>query len=310
MSRESLLRAIIEHPEDDALRLVYADWLEEHGEADRSEFVRAQIERDRLGRPAIGCHFGPVRNLARLTAAQAKRRDKLLAREKVLWERNKKAWQAELPVLSGIDWSDPDRGFVEEVTAENFAAFRRHAHRLFDLTPLRGLRFGPAERFPEPQDVKADSGVRLAEFPALARLRHLEFHGSALGGRGASALARSPHAANLVSLEMSMSLVDDAGAAALAESPHLGNLRGLFLYMNRIGNVGASALARSRTLRRLAVLNLELNHVGDRGGRAFAATDGLPELLYLNLYDQFSGPLSPQVVQALKARWGDRLNVG
>ena len=194
-----------------------------------------------------------------------------------------------------------------EVTAESFGAFRRHARRLFGLTPLRGLRFGPSERFPEPRDLKAESGIRLAEFPALARLRHLEFHGSELGDRGATALARSPHVANLISLEMSMSMVDDAGATALAESPYLGNLRGLLLYMNRIGNSGASALARSRTLRRLAVINLELNHVGDPGGRAFAQTDQLPELLYINLYDQFSGAMSAQVVQALRARWGNRL---
>jgi uncharacterized protein (TIGR02996 family) len=310
MSREALLRAIIEDPEDETLRLVFADWLEEHGEDDRAEFIRAQIERERLGTPLAACHFGDVRNPARLTAAQKRRRAKLFARESELWKKNKKAWQAELPVLSGIDWSHPQRGFVEEVTAENFGAFRRHASRLFDLTPLRALRFGPSDRFSEPKDLKADSVIRLAEFPALARLRHLEFHGSALGDRGAVALARSPHAANLVSLEMSMSLIDDAGAEALAGSPYLGNLRGLLLYMNRIGNAGASAIARSKTLRRLAVLNLELNSVGDRGGRAFAETDGLPEMIYLNLYDQFSGPLSPEVVKALRARWGDRLRVG
>jgi uncharacterized protein (TIGR02996 family) len=309
VAREALLRAIIDDPEDDVPRLVLADWLEEHGDAARGEFIRVQIERERLGRPAASCHFGAVHNPALLTPDQVRRRDELLAREKELWDDHEEAWQAELPVLSGIDWSYPRRGFVEEVTAESYRAFRTHAGRLFDLTPLRGLCFGPSGRFPGPPHLKAESGLRLAEFPALARLRHLEFHGSSLGDRGASALARSPHVANLVSLEMSMSLVDDAGAAALAESPHLGNLRGLLLYMNRIGDAGASALARSRTLRRLAIINLELNHVGDRGGRAFAETDKLPELLHLNLSDQFSGSLSRPVVQALRSRWGDRVEV-
>src|SRR5829696_7436743 len=42
--REALLRAIIENPEDDAPRLVFADWLDEHGEPDRAEFIRLQIE--------------------------------------------------------------------------------------------------------------------------------------------------------------------------------------------------------------------------------------------------------------------------
>ena len=38
-----LLRAILERPHDDMLRLVYADALEERGEAERSEFIRVQV---------------------------------------------------------------------------------------------------------------------------------------------------------------------------------------------------------------------------------------------------------------------------
>lgn len=36
------LRAIIDHPEDDGVRLIYADWLEEHGQAERAELIRVQ----------------------------------------------------------------------------------------------------------------------------------------------------------------------------------------------------------------------------------------------------------------------------
>ena len=39
-----LMRAILENPFDDTVRLVYADRLEESGEMDRAEFIRAQIE--------------------------------------------------------------------------------------------------------------------------------------------------------------------------------------------------------------------------------------------------------------------------
>src|SRR5262249_12893884 len=156
-------------------------------------------------------HFGSVRNPRLLTPAEKKKRERLRAREEELWNAHKGEWMAGLPTLSGICWDWPQRGFVEGVTAETFRAFRTHAAKLFDLVPLRGLRFGPCERFREPPDVKADSVVRLAEFAALARLRYLEFHGSRMGDRGAVALARSPHVANLVSLEISMSMVDDAG---------------------------------------------------------------------------------------------------
>lgn len=39
-----LLRAILEKPEDDAPRLIYADWLEEDGQPERAEFIRVQCE--------------------------------------------------------------------------------------------------------------------------------------------------------------------------------------------------------------------------------------------------------------------------
>ena len=45
---EAFLFAIIERPQDDLLRLVFADFLEESGEVDRAEFIRLQIELARL----------------------------------------------------------------------------------------------------------------------------------------------------------------------------------------------------------------------------------------------------------------------
>jgi uncharacterized protein (TIGR02996 family) len=306
---KTLYQAILEHPEDDDVRLVYSDWLEENGQAARAEFIRVQIELAKIGRPAKECHFGAVHNPRLLTPEESRRRKKLQDREQALCLEHEKAWAAELPDLKGIEWSHPRRGFVEEVTAENFRAFHTHAARLYDLVPLRGLHFGPCAKFGDKAELKADSAMRLADFPALARLHSLTIHGSAIGDRGAIALANSPHVANLVSLELSMSIVDDRGARALALSPHLGNLRALLMYMNRTGNNGAAALANSTSLPHLAVINLELNHVGDEAGRAFAYTQQLPELLHLNLFDQFSGELSRDVCRALKERWGDRVEV-
>ncbi len=39
---EAFLQAIRETPFDDAPRLIYADWLEEHGRAERAELIRLQ----------------------------------------------------------------------------------------------------------------------------------------------------------------------------------------------------------------------------------------------------------------------------
>ncbi len=49
--RAALLRSILAAPDDDAPRLVYADWLDENGEPERAEFIRVQCELARLGPP-------------------------------------------------------------------------------------------------------------------------------------------------------------------------------------------------------------------------------------------------------------------
>src|SRR5262249_18396479 len=51
-SPDNLLRAIADRPRDEAPRLVFADWLEEQGEADhlaRAGAVRLQVRRKGLG---------------------------------------------------------------------------------------------------------------------------------------------------------------------------------------------------------------------------------------------------------------------
>jgi uncharacterized protein (TIGR02996 family) len=52
----ALLNAILAAPDDDAPRLIYADWLDEHGEAERAEFIRVQCELARIG-PKPNCEW-------------------------------------------------------------------------------------------------------------------------------------------------------------------------------------------------------------------------------------------------------------
>ena len=48
------LRAIVAEPTNIPLRLVFADWLDEHGDADRSDYIRYQLlGRDSLPLPAV-----------------------------------------------------------------------------------------------------------------------------------------------------------------------------------------------------------------------------------------------------------------
>ncbi len=44
ITHPGFLAAIIANPADDTPRLIYADWLDDQGEADRAEFIRCQVE--------------------------------------------------------------------------------------------------------------------------------------------------------------------------------------------------------------------------------------------------------------------------
>src|SRR5262249_29562537 len=56
---DALLAAVCAAPEDDAPRLVYADWLEDNGQPERAELIRVEVGIERLpaddpqGRPLV-----------------------------------------------------------------------------------------------------------------------------------------------------------------------------------------------------------------------------------------------------------------
>ena len=97
---EALLRAVLEAPFDDGPRLVYADWLEEHGEAERAAAIREGC-RTRIG------------GLANPRSAPVLPPPVLLAYQ--------------------------DRGFIEAIMIPQ-AAFLRHAEAMFRSLPIAGVR--------------------------------------------------------------------------------------------------------------------------------------------------------------------------
>ena len=54
MSRPALLAAVAADPDADLPRLLLADWLDDHGESDRAEFVRLQVEWAGTARRLVG----------------------------------------------------------------------------------------------------------------------------------------------------------------------------------------------------------------------------------------------------------------
>lgn len=118
--RAALLAAIRQFPDEDTPRLMYADWLDEHGESEHAAFIRVMIERDRLD------------------PSTAEWRD-AHARLGPLWDRGTDAdgFMVRPASWGAFDWS---RGFVEVVRGISAADWIRHADAILAEHPVRRVR--------------------------------------------------------------------------------------------------------------------------------------------------------------------------
>jgi uncharacterized protein (TIGR02996 family) len=270
---EAFLQAIRDDPDSDAPRLIYADWLEDHGQEARAEFIRAQCERVR-----------PDTEGGRAAALEA-RAAKLLSDHWTAWvgplraivgqggDRLGEAWMYGTYHPAGL--SRFRRGFVEDITLRT-GSFLTHAAALFRLTPVRRLRLWGA----------GPRAAQLAASPYLAEVGALEFvdyYSEPLTAEGARSLAGSPHLGRLRALSLYRNNVGDEGLRALAGAPWLANVRSLNLVDNGLSAEGARALAGPDRAASLAVLLLANNSLGDEGLRALAASPLLPRLVELDL---------------------------
>jgi uncharacterized protein (TIGR02996 family) len=230
-AEDGFLQDILAHPDDMAPRLIYADWLTEHGDAERGEFIRVQIDLDREERED---RYSP-------------RWRELTAREENLLRAYKRKWAA--PLLGQTLYLRFYRGFVEEATV-TASSFCRRGHRLFRLTPLRRIKVS----------LPVGARVRMAEVarsPNLARLRSVDLSLlSGLAEDGVCSLAASPLAAGLEELRAERASLSGPALEALGGSPHLAGLRALQFSLSGTDLVGLRALACSPHLTRLTELDV------------------------------------------------------
>jgi uncharacterized protein (TIGR02996 family) len=159
------LAEVVDHPEDDVARLVYADWLDEHGDA-RGSFIRAQCE------------------LASLSETDAAYHDALQAQEQLLAQ-FRPQWVAELQ--QDLKKSAFRRGFIEDVTLLASSLVKDNGH-LLELAPIHWLRLNRVK----------GKGPALAALPAMSRLRGLDISGLVIPPEDLLAIFNSPHLTNLV----------------------------------------------------------------------------------------------------------------
>jgi uncharacterized protein (TIGR02996 family) len=228
---EALYRAVCENPTDDVPRLVYADWLEEAGNARWAAFIREQVRKARELPPDLRWQPTAVKSDARLTTPPRA--------------------LPPPPRLSGVTWlGAPERGFWAAVGVRSARVFLKHADQIFAAAPVRYLSLG---------DVAGRTAEALADCPYLARLTNLVLGGArGLGDEGFIAIVESPHLTGLRLLNaVNLRLTDPAGLA-LAASPLMRTLEELDVSFNDFTDATAEALvagAGSRPMRVCALRN-------------------------------------------------------
>jgi uncharacterized protein (TIGR02996 family) len=267
---EGFLQAILAEPENDTHRLVYADWLEEHGDAARAEFIRVQCELARMEREHGGLHIRTWEThlflfirLRQVGTRPEPRWQELQDREGELLREHGEAWAK--PFLGLAAEGQFRRGFLEQV-ALTVPQFRQCAATLFALAPIRHVRIREAH----------GHLAELVECPELSRVHTLDLRDARLEDADVGALAAGTNLRGVAELDLSCNRIGAPGAPALAQSPNVNGLEALNLDANQLGNEGLEALAGSPYLSRLKILKLQSTHIGDPGVVALAASPRLP----------------------------------
>jgi uncharacterized protein (TIGR02996 family) len=253
MTDEAFLRDILANPGDDTPRLVYADWLEDHGEHDRAELIRVECAREKLP------DFVPEYN-------------RLDRRSRELRKTHEEEWFG--PLLPLVEEFGTRRGFVEEVTLRA-SRFVKNAKTILALAPVRELFLINAK----------GQAKALAGCPQMARIERLGFYemSALLDAPAARALVKSPYLTGLRELDLGSARIGVSGFKALMAARTLPRLEGLDLFGNGVGN-GMLAFLPGSKLTTLKSLNLASNGVNDHCVPGLARNSSLSALEELCLY--------------------------
>jgi uncharacterized protein (TIGR02996 family) len=235
------LRAFLESPEDDDLRLVFADWLDDHGDL-RGELMRLQV--------LLGRRDGDE-NLRR---QQEKRLRELLDHHAPVWVEPLRKRIEQCCFSRGMLhlWADATL-LLKDLPHDRLT---REACRWVEVLHLRGLGS---------QEVLA-----MAAFPHLTAL-DLSFAtlnlpvGGDLLPSPLHGLSGLPSWQYLRSLNLERARVGEAGVRWLAHEADLPRLRSLNLRSNGIDAAGVAELAAMTGMPRLTSLNLANNSLDDAG---------------------------------------------
>lgn len=287
---DGFFHALQQEPHDDALRLVYADFLEEHGDeaaASRAELIRVQVE---------------LATLAPLSRWSTERTALLTDRQNELLNQWEHVWLGDwADVLDG--WAFR-RGFVEAIAADT-AVFLDHAEEWFAQWPtltvakltraaghldelasspwlghLHGLDLSD-------NDITGDALASLTHSRFVSQLQALDLSGNRIGPRGAESLVLSRATEELSELHLGRCELGNSGLAALLGGGR--SWRRLDLSVNWLCRRDLVRLVDSPTMRTLEALDLAGNPFGDNGASVLADSTNVGGLVDLGLCDTGTG---------------------
>jgi uncharacterized protein (TIGR02996 family) len=333
---KALLADIRATPDDLGLRLILADWLEEHDDP-RGTFLRCDCyagdpasappgipsqlwekEAEALRQHHESLWVGQLREhlsgwvfhrgllrvklkAARLPRAAESDGDTLLAGLR-------RSLRQMLQLMTGSADGLTHEALQQLADTETWAWVETVTLQNVEVNELPALLASPLLRTVHSVDLTStglgDAGASLlAASLSVGHLRELRLSFNSIGSEGFEALAHSPHLAGLQELTLDYNHGEDEGAIALARSPYLHSLQRLHLNDNQIGSPGAEALAASPILAGVKVLSLSHNPIGRDGARALAASPHLCALKLLTIMDNYLGEEGRAV---LRDRFGDR----
>ena len=276
----ALLRACKDEPEDDAPRLVLADWLEEHGDEQRARFIRRQ-----LAEPPGSCHTG-VPNPKWLGAWADWARDgsstpagdyfdRAYFSRGLLHINSHEGFPRDLGRLLEPpfewDWVESLCGHCWSSEADWTPLLKSSI--VHELSSLGIFGDGRIEKLAE----------QFASSQPLPNLTHLYLNQVDLTDHGLATLCRTP-LPRLQSLALSQNRITAKGVREIAEHPQFSRLRRLDLSMNPIGNSGAKLLAEGWARTTLRRLDLGRCNIHDAGLLRLTSELHLPNLEWLFLY--------------------------
>ncbi len=233
--REALIRAIYADPADDLPRLVFADWLDERGEADRAEFIRLSIRWVRETQEEL--RFQTVGRQYQLFNELYSNSDQLPPHTILL--------------------DHTDRGFALD------GIIRCSSH---DLSDPAAFRRSALERMPHwyaATELKVRSGLigsskpirTILDSPVTQLVTQLDLSGRVVENRRAPGADDDPEWEAILDFEF-QSTVTLQAVEALLDSRETRRITHLDLTNNDLDNDAARAIVRSTNLIRLQSLKL------------------------------------------------------